>query len=278
MKPSGAAVVAGVAGFPIAHSLSPLIHTAWLGAAGVDGVYAPFEVAPERFARFIDGLRGGAVRGLNVTAPHKEAALALADTASPEAREAGAANLLLFEADGRLEARNTDGAGLLAALAEQAPGLELGGAVAAIIGAGGAARSAALALRKASVGELRIANRTLKRAEALACELGGRPFAWADLPEALASADVVINATTLGREAGEPLNIPFDALPPGAAAMDMVYRPLRTQFLAEAERRGLSPVDGLAMLIGQAAPSFQAFYGRPPPELDVRGLALEALR
>jgi shikimate dehydrogenase len=277
MTPTGAATVAGVAGAPVAHSLSPRIHAAWLRAAGVDGVYAPFAVAPERFELFVESLRGGAIRGLNVTSPFKERALALADATDRAARGAGAANLLLFTPDGLVEARNTDGLGLLAAFAEQAPALELGGACAVILGASGAARSAAAALRRAGMGEIRVVNRTLARAEALAAQVEGVAFAWTDIAEALSGANAVINATTLGRAGGEPLEIRLEGLATGAVAMDMVYRPLRTAFLREAERRGLVTVDGLTMLIGQARPSFEAFYGRPPPEIDIRAIALEVL-
>jgi len=268
---------AGVVGRPVGHSLSPLIHAAWLETAGLDGAYHAFEVEPEGFDAFIAARRGGPLVGLNVTAPHKERALALADTADAAARAAGAANLLLFTPDGRVGARNTDGLGLLAALAEQAPGLQLRGARVVLLGAGGAARSAAVTLRGAGAAEVRIVNRTLSRASTLAAETGAASFAWADLPAALAAADALVNATTLGREGGEPLDIALDGLRPGAAVMDMVYRPLETPLLRQARARGFVPVDGLAMLIGQARPSFEAFFGRPPPPLDVRALALEAL-
>ena len=275
---TGAAVVAGVAGSPVRHSLSPVIHGAWIAAAGLDAVYAPFPVPPDGFARFVDGLRGGAVRGLNVTVPFKEAALALADRADAAARAAGAANLLLFGADGSVEARNTDGLGLLGALAAQAPGWRPGDGPVTILGAGGAARGAAAALKAAGVPELRIVNRTLARAEVLAGEVGGRACGWEALLPALQGAALVVNATVLGLGDGDPAWPEWPAGPPGAAAMDMVYRPLRTGFLAAAKAGGRIPVDGLAMLTAQAAPSFAAFYGRPPPpETDVRGLCLRVL-
>lgn len=278
MRPTGAATVAGVVGWPIRHSLSPLIHTAWLEACDVDGLYAPFAVSPERFDGFIDGLRGGAVRGLNVTAPHKERALALADEADASAREAGAANLLLFADNGRIEARSTDGHGLLSALSEQAPDRPVRNARVVLLGAGGAARSAAGALRAAGASELRIANRSAARAESLAAEVGARAAPWEERAAALNGADIVVNATSLGLEGGQPLDLDLRGLAPGAAVMDMIYRPLRTPLLQQAVDRGFTPVDGLAMLIGQAAPSFEAFYGPPPPPIDVRVLALEALR
>ena len=138
---TGAAVVAGVCGAPIKHSMSPLIHNAWIRAAGLDAVYVPFAPDEDRFEAFVDGLRGGVIRGLNVTIPFKERALALADTASELARMAGAANLLIFEADGTIRADNTDGPGLLGAIAAQAPGFEVSAAPVVILGAGGAARA-----------------------------------------------------------------------------------------------------------------------------------------
>ncbi|MBA4803625.1 MAG: shikimate dehydrogenase [Brevundimonas sp.] len=258
--------VAGVAGRPIGHSLSPAIHRAWIAAAGLDADYRPFE--PEDaadFDRLLETGRAGRIRGLNVTAPYKEQALARADVAGPAARACGSANLLLFEA-GRIHADSTDGAGLLAALAEQAPQLRLRGAGAVVLGAGGAARAAVAALREAGAA-VAVINRTQARAEALAAELDARVGA----PEALAEAALVVNALSV------PPAIDIDALPAGAVLMDMTYRPLETAFLAAGRARGLTTVDGLAMLIGQARPSFEALFGRPPPPVDVRAVALAAM-
>ena len=275
---SGAAVVAGVVGAPVRHSLSPLIHGAWIAAAALDAAYVPFPVPPDGLERFVDGLRGGAVRGLNVTVPFKERALALADRSDDPARAAGAANVLLFEADGTVEARNTDGLGLLGALAAQAPAWSPRVGPVAILGAGGAARAAAAALKATGAAELRIVNRTLSRAEALAARIGGRAYGWSDLPEALQGAALVVNATVVGLEGGDLAGLDWPAGPAGAVAMDMVYRPLRTGFLQTAEYAGRLPVDGLAMLVAQAEPSFAAFFGRePPPGTDVRALCLRAL-
>ncbi len=276
---TGAAIVAGVAGAPVAHSLSPLIHGAWIAAAGLDAAYAPFAPPADGFTRFVDGLRGGAVRGLNVTAPFKEEALALADRAGPSAQAAGAANLLLFAPDGTVEARNTDGIGLLGALVEQARGWSPGAGPAVILGAGGGAQGAAAALRAAGVRHLRIVNRTRARAEALAGRVQGRGYGWGKLAEALDGAALVVNATTRGLGGADPLDdLPWPAPPPGAAAFDMVYRPLRTAFLQSAADAGWAVADGLAMLIAQARPSFHAFYGRPAPQaVDVRALCLAEL-
>lgn len=259
-------VRAGVAGQPVAHSLSPLIHGAWIQAAGLDAVYSPHgPVDAAGFADLIGRMRDGEIRGLNVTAPFKEQALALADEVGPVARDCGSANLLVFEC-GRLKADSTDGEGLLGALAEQAPGLSLAGAPVVILGAGGAARAAAVALRNAGAGVV-VINRTQARAEALAVELGVDAAGI----DALEGAALVVNALSV------PPDVDLNGLGDDAVLMDMTYRPLTTAFLAAGLARGLTTVDGLAMLIGQARPSFTAIFGREPPQVDVRGLCLKAL-
>ena len=271
-------MVAGVVGAPVAHSLSPLIHNAWLEAAGLDAVYVAFAPPKDRFGAFAEGLRGGAVRGLNVTVPFKEEALTLADEATLRARRAGAANLLVFDVDGRIGADNTDGEGLLGALRDQAAGFVASAGPAVILGAGGAARGAAAALIEAGAPEVRIVNRTRARAAALAAALGGdiQVFGEGDAA-AFADAALIVNATTLGLGGGPGPEAPLDAAPASAVVMDMVYRPLRTAFLRRAEAQGLRTVDGLQMLIGQAAPSFEALFGSAPPAVDVRALCLRAL-
>jgi len=278
MTITGRTIVAGVVGAPVTHSLSPQIHNAWLAAAGIDGVYVPFPVSPAGFTVFALGLRGGAVRGINVTVPFKEEALALADVVSDAARAAGAANVLVFETDGTIRADNTDGAGLLGAFAAQAPGFDPAAGPVVIFGAGGAARGAAAAFAAAGSPEVRIVNRTGERAEAVARAVGGTVRVADDPRQALEGAAAVINATTLGLNGGDGPVTDFAAAPATAVVMDMVYRPLRTPFLAAAAARGLRTVDGLEMLIGQARPSFLAFYGIEAPEIDVRAVCLEALR
>ncbi len=279
MKPpiSGATVVAGVAGSPVAHSLSPLIHNAWLEAAGIDGVYVAFSPREDGFAAFAKGLAGGAVRGLNVTVPFKEEALRLAGEASLAAGRAGAANLLVFEPDGSIRADNTDGTGLLAGLAEQAPGFDVRAGPVVILGAGGAARGAAAALLDAGAPDVRLINRTASRALALAAELGPAVRVVEPSTAAFADAALIVNATTLGLGGDGGADVPFRATPTACVVLDMVYRPLRTEFLMRAAAAGRTPVDGLAMLIGQARPSFEALFGAPPPDIDVRGLCLAAL-
>lgn len=266
---TGAARVGGVAGRPVAQSLSPVIHNAWIAAAGLDAVYAPF--APFDVAGFealVTAGRVGLLAGLNVTAPFKEHAFALADTATDTARKAGSANILVFR-DGGVHADSTDGFGLLQALQEQAPGLRLIGATVVMLGAGGAARAAAATLADAGA-QVRIVNRTRDRAEALATDLGPA-VSVAEGPAAFAGAGLVVNALSVRPE------LDVGMLDPATVVMDMTYRPVVTPFLLAARAAGLVTVDGLAMLIGQAGPSFQAIFDAPPPDLDPRPLLLAHL-
>ena len=259
-------VVAGVAGRPIGHSLSPLLHTAWIRVAGLDARYEAFEPEDDdSFRRLIERGRRGELRGLNVTAPYKALALSMADEVGAAAAACGSANLLVFEG-GRVRADSTDGEGLMAALGEQAPWLEVGGRPVLVLGAGGAARAAVAALAAAGA-QVGVLNRTRARAEALTAEVGGSVVE----ADAAAEAALVVNALSV------PPEIDVAALRPDAVLMDMTYRPLMTPFLEAGRRRGLAVVDGLAMLIGQARPSFRALFGLEPPAIDVRALAVRAL-
>lgn len=274
---TGAALVAGIVGRPVTHSLSPVLHNAWIAAAGLDAAYVPLAPTAGGFLALAEGLRGGVIRGVNVTIPFKEDALACADDASEGARLAGAANLLLFRDDGSIFAGNTDGLGMLAALAIQAPGFDPKAGPAVILGAGGAARGAAAALALAGAPEVRIVNRTLDRAFALAADVGGTVRA-VDPGGALDGANLIINATSLGLNGGPGPEADLATAPDAAVVMDMVYKPLRTEFIARAQARGLRTVDGLEMLIRQAVPSFEAFFGaEPPANVDVRALALKTI-
>lgn len=278
MSISGATRVAGVVGRPISHSMSPILHNAWLAAAGMDGVYVPFSVQPGRFTAFVDSLRGGTVSGLNVTLPFKGEALALADEATFRARTADAANVLVFREDGTILADNTDGLGMLRAFAEQAPGFDPKAGPVVILGAGGGSRGAAAAFVEAGCRDVRIVNRTLTKAQDIAEPLGAAAFALNEAAKAFDGAVAVVNATSAGLSGSPALDLPLEATPPSAVIMDMVYKPLKTAFLAQAEGLGRRTVDGLAMLIGQAVPSFEYFYGQPPPrDVDVRSLAIKAL-
>lgn len=274
---TGAAMVAGIIGRPVTHSLSPVLHNAWIEAAGLNAVYAPFGPTAAGFRALVEGLRGGVIRGVNVTIPFKEEALAAADTASDRARLAGAANLLLFRDDGTIHADNTDGLGMLLALEVQAPGFDVTAGPAVILGAGGAARGAAAALSLAGSPVVRILNRTADRAEALARDIGGQVVTVGH-DDALDGANLIVNATSLGLGGGPGPDVDLGKAPLTAVVLDMVYKPLRTEFLNRAAGLGLRTVDGLEMLIRQAVPSFEAFFGQAPPVgVDVRALALRAV-
>lgn len=267
---TGAARVAGVVGQPIAHSLSPLLHNAWIAAAGLDAVYVPFAPADAlAFDALVQAGRHGAFGGLNVTAPFKEQAIARADQISARAEACGSANLLTFR-EGQIHADSTDGQGLMIALAEQSPALALKNASVTVLGAGGAARAAVAALVEAGAAEVRIVNRTVERAQALADLFAGSARVMS-IDDALTDCSLVVNALSVAPQ------IDLSLLPDDAVVMDMTYRPLMTPFLLTAQARGLTTVDGLAMLIGQARPSFQAYYGQPVPDIDVRAAALTFL-
>ena len=271
---TGAARRGGIVGRPVAHSLSPVIHNAWIEAAGMDAVYAAFAPPDEAaFETLVAFGRAGMLAGVNVTAPFKEQAFALADSASVEATASGSANVLVFE-DGRVHAESTDGFGLLAALADQAPGLTLDGAIVVMLGAGGAARAAAQTLMAAGA-QVRLVNRSRDRAEALAADLGPAvSVADEGLPGqggAFDGAALVVNALSV------PPTLDLGRLAAGTVVMDMTYRPVETNFLKAARAQGLTPVDGLGMLIGQAGPSFRAIFRTEPPALDLRPLLLAAI-
>lgn len=266
---SGAVIVGGVAGQPVAHSLSPAIHNHWLEAAGIDGAYVAF--APRDAAGFealMAAGRAGLIAGINITAPFKEQAFAAADSASDAARAVSSANILVFK-DGLIAADSSDGEGVFYALSHQAPALMLDGATVVMLGAGGAARAACGALVKAGA-TVHILNRTRERAEALAAELG-ESVVVASSEGVLTQADLVINALSVRPE------IDLSILPPRAVVMDMTYRPVVTPFLMAARERGLTTVDGLAMLIGQAGAGFKAIYGAEPPASDVRAVLMQQL-
>ena len=266
---TGAAMVAGIAGNPVAHSLSPVIHNAWLAAGGIDGAYVPFAPADAAgFEALVAVGRAGLIMGLNVTAPFKEQAFALADQATAAARLTSSANILQFE-NGRVLADSSDGIGLMRGLREQAPDLDVAGRPVVMLGAGGAARAGSGAMVEAGA-EVRIVNRSPERAEALAADLG--PSVRVMTAEAaFDGAALVINALSVAP------SIDFDRIASGTVVMDMTYKPLATPFLTAARERGLPTVDGLAMLIGQAAPSFEALFRRPPPPLDLRALLMTHL-
>lgn len=258
-------ILAGVIGWPVGHSRSPRLHGWWLKQYGIDGAYLPLPVRPGNFERVLRTLPLMGFAGANVTVPHKEAALAAVDVAEPAARRIGAVNTVVVRADGSLEGRNTDAFGFLENLRQGHPGWRPETGPALVLGAGGAARAVVAALAGAGVAEIRLANRARARAEALAATLGPLVVVdWAERSAALDGVALLVNATTLGMTGQPPLDIALDALPRRAVVNDIVYAPLETPLLRAAEARGNPVVDGLGMLLHQARPGFQAWFGTMP--------------
>jgi shikimate dehydrogenase len=259
--------LAGVIGWPVQHSLSPLLHGYWLREHGLDGAYVPLPVAREDFARVIDALPRMGFAGVSVTIPHKQAAFALAHDVDDAAARTGAVNLLLFGTDGSIKGRNTDVPGLCASVREELGTEVVKGRVASVLGAGGAARAAVLALAELGAKEIRILNRHESRAKVLAAEL--QPHMAAKLVsagwnEAAQDSALLMNATSGGMAGAPPLEISLDPLPQTAAVCDLIYNPLETELLKQARGRGHRTMNGLGMLMHQAVPAFEAFYGVRP--------------
>lgn len=254
-----------VIGHPIAHSRSPMIHGEWLRHYGLAGSYERIDVAPADLPAFVARLRDGEFAGGNVTAPLKEAMMALVDEVSEAGRVVGAVNTLWRE-DGRIIADNTDVSGFLAHLDATVPGWESRVKTVLVLGAGGAARGIVFGFRSRGVGRILIANRTRARADALIAEFGAPLEAvdWERRGEAVGEADLVVNTTALGMQGKPPLEIDLSALRPGTIVDDIVYVPLLTPLLAEAQRRGGIIVDGLGMLLHQATPGFARWFGVTP--------------
>ncbi len=277
---TGRARLAGIMGWPVGHSLSPRLHGHWLRRHGIDGAYVPLAVPPERLEQALRALPALGLRGCNLTIPHKEAALALVDRASPLARRMGAVNTVVVEADGTLAGDNTDGFGFLANLAASCPGWRAEAGPAVLLGAGGAARAVAVALLDAGAPEVRLLNRTPDRAQKLATGLDGPVAAvpWAERTAALDGAALLVNTTSLGMEGQPPLVLSLDALPRTALVADIVYTPLITPLLAVARAHGNPVVDGLGMLLHQARPGFRAWFGvEPVVDQELRAVVLAGL-
>ena len=263
---------AGVAGWPVAHSRSPKLHGYWLAQHNIPGAYLPLPVRPGEVAIALRGLAALGFAGCNVTVPHKEAALATADSVDPVARRIGAANLIVVQPDHSLHASNTDAFGFLENLRTCAPGWQATQGPAVVLGAGGSARAVVAGLCDAGCPDVRLLNRTRARAEALAEDLGGAVTVldWDQRHTALEGAALLANSTTQGMHGQPPLEIDLSALPRTAVVTDLVYVPLETPLLAAARARGNVAVDGLGMLLHQARPSFAAWFGVMPdvtPEL-----------
>lgn len=258
-----------VLGWPARHSRSPMIHRHWLQRYGLTGSYDTADVPPEDFASFVRSFENAGIVGGNVTIPHKEAAFALVDEADEEAAALAAVNTLWLES-GRLHGANTDGLGFLANLDERAPGWEADRSIAVVLGAGGAARSVARSLGKRGFDRVIVANRTLGRAEAVARLAGaaGRAVGLDELWRWLPSTKLLVNATSLGMTGKDPLDLHIGELGQDAVVSDLVYVPLDTDLLVRARADGARTVDGLGMLLHQAAPGFERWFGARPDVTD----------
>jgi shikimate dehydrogenase len=275
MNITGTTRLAGIMGWPVAHSRSPLLHGFWLEETGVDGAYVPLPVRPEHVAEALRALPILGFRGCNLTIPHKQLALSVADRIEPLARRIGAANTIIVAPDGTLEARNTDVFGFRENLRESVPNWDPASGPAVVLGAGGSARAITAALVDAGVAEIRVVNRTLSRAEALARDLASPAtrisiHPWREASRVQREAGLLVNTTSLGMTAEPPLFLDISQLPLSAPVVDIVYVPLETDLLVSARKRGHAAVDGLGMLLHQGRPGFEAWFGAPvrvTPEL-----------
>lgn len=271
--------LAGVIGSPIAHSRSPALHGYWLRRYGIKGHYIPMDVAQADLREALQFLPRLGFVGLNVTIPHKETMLGLADIVTDRAALIGAANTVIFRKDGKIFADNTDGAGFIANIRQEAPQWQPSAGPAALFGAGGAARAVIAALIEVGVPEIRVANRTRARAEALRSDFGAKVMVheWVQAASMLDEAMTVVNTTALGMTGKPDFHLPLEALNPQALVTDLVYSPLRTTFLQEAQAAGCTVVDGLGMLLHQAAPGFERWFGqRPDVDAATRAAVLAA--
>jgi shikimate dehydrogenase len=265
-----------VVGYPISHSRSPLIHSFWLKRAGIEGSYERIAVEPEAFPAFATSLKQQGFTGGNVTVPHKEEAFRLACVDDPVARDLHAVNTLWLE-NGALKGANTDVVGFLANLDQEAPGWDGKLDRVVVLGAGGASRAVLYGLLQRGAERIVLANRTFERAQALAHHFGPKvePLAWPEAGAALAGTGLLVNTTSLGMKGQPPLDLALDALPTTALVTDIVYVPLETPLLAKARALGLRTVDGLGMLLHQAVPGFERWFGvRPVVSQELRDLIL----
>lgn len=266
---AGKIPLAGVIGSPISHSKSPQLHRHWLKTYGIAGDYIPMDVASQDLKEVLRALPKAGFVGVNVTIPHKEKILEIADLVTDRATLIGAANTLIFRKDGKIHADNTDGYGFIENLRAGAPNWNPAAGPAAILGAGGAARAVVASLLDAGVPEILITNRTRIRAEKLAEDFGKRltVIDWVQAGNILEESALVVNTTALGMIGKPAMRVPWDGLRKGTVVTDLVYTPLKTDLLIAAEAAGCVTVDGLGMLLHQAVPAFERWFGQRP-EVD----------
>ena len=262
---------AAVIGFPIGHSLSPVIHNHWIAQYGLRGQYDAHAVPPEHLKESLLRLIEDGYSGFNITIPHKQTIMALCDEIDATARAIGAVNTLSAGEDGKLRGYNTDAFGFIENIRQFAPDFDFAYGAALVIGAGGAARAVVYGLQQAGAKKIRIANRTREHAEKLAHDFGVEVASCGTGVEGLKDVALLINTTPLGMKGQPPLGFDVSLLPPGIVVNDIVYNPLETVLLRDAAARGLKTVDGLGMLLHQARPAFEKWFGvRPEITVELR--------
>ena len=264
--------LAGVMGWPVAHSRSPLIHNYWLQKYGLTGSYVQLAVQPGQLATALPGLAALGFKGCNVTIPHKVETLKLVHHVDANAKRVGAVNTVVVQPDGSLKGMNTDGFGYIQSLLDAQPNWRADAGPVVVLGAGGAARAVVLALADHGAKEIRLINRTPDKAEAMAAEFGApvKAVPWEQRHAALEGAALLVNTTSQGMHGNPPLDLDLSALPADALVSDIIYVPLETPLLQAAKARGNPTVGGLGMLLNQARPAFEAWFGVLPdvtPEL-----------
>ena len=259
-------VLTGVMGWPVAHTRSPAIHNHWIAQYGLKGAYVQLPVQPQNLEAAIRGLPALGFAGCNITVPHKVNAMQLMDTLHPAARRVAAINTVVVQADGSLLGMNNDGYGYIQSLRDAQPGWRGDAGPALVVGAGGAARAIVVALLDEGAPEVRLCNRTQEKAQALKDAFGDRVTVvpWADRNSAMAGVRLLVNTTTQGMHGQPALDVALDDLPAEALVSDAIYIPLETPLLAAARQRGHQTVNGLGMLLNQARPAFQAWFGVQP--------------
>lgn len=258
--------LAGVMGWPVSHSRSPRLHNYWIQKYGLQGAYVQLAVAPGQLAVAVPGLAALGFRGCNITIPHKVDAMHLVHEVDPMARRMGAINTIVVQPDGSLKGFNNDGFGYIQSLLDAKPDWRADAGPVTVLGAGGAARAVVLSLADRGAKEIRLINRTLDKAQALASEFGGpvKVLPWESRHEALDGVALLVNTTSQGMHGQPPLDLDLARLPVKALVSDVIYVPLETPLLAAARLRGNPTVNGLGMLLNQARPAFEAWFGVMP--------------
>ena len=266
MADSNAFGIAGLLGFPVAHSRSPVIHNHWLAEHRIAGRYVLFPVPPEKLEDAVRGLSALGMRGCNVTTPHKQAVFPLLDRVDDLARLIGAVNTVVVEKDGTLTGFNNDGNGFIQSLRDASPSWRPDSGPILVLGAGGASRAVVASLAAQGAKEIRLANRSRDKAEEIAAAVGPvvKVLPWEQREDALDGVALLANATSLGMAGKPPLDIALDRLPPRALVGDLIYIPPETPLLAAARARGNVTVNGLGLLLNQARPAFNAWFGVMP--------------